>query len=71
MKSHPKVQFRYVVDQLNGYGGKNEITFDGDFTWPLQESGRTDAVSALSDTNQSNVVSYYKEWIENESELTK
>ena len=35
MRSHPKVQFRYIVDQQNGYSGPDEITFDGSFTWPL------------------------------------
>ena len=71
MKSHPKVQFRYIVDQQNGYGGEDEITFDGSFTWPLQEQGRTDAINALNDTNQKNVLRYYKEWIANESQLSK
>ena len=38
LKSHPKVNFRYLVYQTVGHaGGLSELTFDGDATWPMQE----------------------------------
>ena len=36
----------------------------------MQEAGKADAASTLADTDQANIVSYFKEWIENEEELT-
>lgn len=36
-KSHPSVNFRYLVNEIVGHaGGLSELSFDGDDTWVLQ-----------------------------------
>ena len=40
MNAHPDVEWRYVVDQLNGSGGLDEINFNNSTTWALQVDGR-------------------------------
>ena len=45
MMAHPTVQMRYIVGQSKSdhLGGLDELNFDGDFTWGIQEIGRQDA----------------------------
>ena len=48
IKSHPNVNFRYLVYETVGHASAlSELEFDGDKTWPMQEQGRTDAQNAL------------------------
>ena len=44
LKAHSEVDLRYVIYQNGTYfSGLSELNFEGDFTWPIQEGGRTDA----------------------------
>ena len=70
MKSHPNTTFRYIVHQQNGQSGKGQLNFNGSFTDPMQTAGQADAVSAVADTDQANLAGYFKEWVENEEELS-
>ena len=38
--AHPKVQLRYVLKQETGLSGMDEVSFESELTWPLQEAGR-------------------------------
>ena len=41
LHAHPGVQMRYVIKQGDdGLGGLDQINFEGEFTWHLQETGR-------------------------------
>ena len=65
--AYPKIQFRYILKQRDGFSGKDELNMDGDFTWPAQLSGRTDAQNALAGVDGANVRDYIYEWNQNES----
>ena len=47
MRAHPTVNWRYILQQENANSGVNQIKFDGQVTWPLQEAGREVAKEAL------------------------
>ena len=47
-KAHPKVNFRYVVAQEDGFTSTGMINFNGDHTWKIQEKGREQAQAALT-----------------------
>ena len=53
MAAHPKVQMRYIVGESkrDHLGGLDEMNFDGDFTWGIQEIGRQQARDALTGAN--------------------
>ena len=63
MIGHPNVQVRHTFQQgPSAFGGLSEINFEGDFTWPAQEAGRTDAQNALASTAGANKTPFYHEW---------
>lgn len=47
IRAYPGVQWRYLIDQVDGYTGLNELKFDSEITWPLQESGRAQSLEVL------------------------
>ena len=69
MKAHPTVQMRYIVGQSmsDHLGGLDELNFDGDFTWGIQEIGRQDAVDAINEVSQANIKGFFEEWNSDES----
>ena len=46
-RAHPKVNFRYLLYQEDGFTSTGMINFNGDHTWKLQEKGRLQAQEAL------------------------
>ena len=48
LRAHPKVNFRYVLNQEEGFKVRGMLNFDGGHTWKLQEKGREQAKKALS-----------------------
>jgi len=42
-RAYPDINFRYIVGMTYPVGSLEELTFDGDKTWPFQEAGRADA----------------------------
>ena len=63
------MNFRYVIGQSSGLGGLDEITFDGDVTWPYQQIGRTQAQDALNGKTQG-IMEAIDEWLA-DAELQK
>ena len=61
--AHPNVNFRYVIGQRGGYQGVGQIFFNGDHTWPLQETGRQQAQEAL-DAGEGVHFDLYMKWLE-------
>lgn len=47
MRANKQVNWRYILQQDNANSGINQIKFDGQLTWPLQEAGRQAAQDAL------------------------
>ena len=64
MKTHPNVNWRYTIQQEDSLGGLNEIHFEGDLTWPIQEKGREQAQSALNSSSM-NLTPHFHEYNSN------
>jgi hypothetical protein len=47
MHAHPDVEWRYVINQLHGSGGLEEVNFNNATTWALQLDGRAQAKALL------------------------
>ena len=41
------MNFRYLVEEIAPAGSFDELNFDGDKTWPLQEAGREAGKAAI------------------------
>jgi hypothetical protein len=48
MKAYPGVQWRYLIEEVGSVGGLDELNFDPEMTWPLQQNGRAQAIEALA-----------------------
>lgn len=40
LAAFPGVNWRYLIEEHDAYGGKDELNFNNDMTWPLQLRGR-------------------------------
>lgn len=63
MRAYPEVNWRYILQQDDANTGINEIKFNGDFTWPLQENGRQVAQEALK-WPEGLSAAMYRNWID-------
>ena len=49
MAAYPTVNYRYLFEEHDKTTGVQELNFDGEATWHLQEMGRADAKKALEE----------------------
>lgn len=48
LAAYPGVNWRYLIEEKDSVGGKGELDFDNDATWPLQMQGRELAKEVLA-----------------------
>ena len=62
VRAHPDINVRYLIfETQNKASGISEIEFDGEKTWPMQETGRQDAQDAL-DAGPGVYFEHFKDW---------
>lgn len=66
-RAYPDVNFRYYFqERIKTCANTHLLDFDGDYTWCLQEAGRSDAEAALT-IGQDKIHELMNEWFETKS----